>query len=63
MGNPVARKPKVLSKFPLSSKTMSYFDFDYMCRKAESNAFHKCLNKLRCRSLDGRYGKHQPKEK
>jgi hypothetical protein len=36
---------------------MSYLDFDYLCKKAESNAFHKCLNKLRCRSLDGRYGK------
>ena len=57
MGNLVVRKTKVLSKCPLSSKTMSYLDFDYMCRKAESNAFHKCFNKLRCRSLDGRYGK------
>ena len=33
---------------------MSYhINFDYMNKHAESNAFHKCLSKLRCRSLDG----------
>ena len=37
---------------------MSYhLDFEYFHKNAESNAFHKSLSKLRCRSLNGL---HQP---